>query len=426
MFRKPLPFNVKLLGGIALAVFVLAAYIGYTAISGPPFYPYKYLKVHYLTASNVVIHDDVRINSNRVGQVSNVAYSNGQAVVTVQMKPGTKVYKDASAGIGAVSSLGSEFVALDPGTPGAGLIGADGIPAARTTTPVEIDTVLSILNPKVSNALSTAVQTLGGGVAGQGQNINDLIGASPTLLPNLGTTMSTLADPATNLTGLIGATNLLSTRFVGRDQQLAALLGQMDTTLQAVNVENTAALQNTLTSTAPALTPAVPALDALTSAAAITGDAVTTLRPGLAAAGSGTPDLRTLLRDGVAPLNLVPGVSQQATPAFSDLAGTNQQLQHPVIPFLSQLITQSEPALSYLAPYSQDIFSFASNLSSALSQGNNDGNWLRIALFSGGQASSGLIGSPYTSSDTNQCRNPYPAPTQAYVNAKNFTAGTCP
>ncbi|MCU4184405.1 MlaD family protein [Acidiferrimicrobium sp. IK] len=423
MFRRPLPINAKLVGAIAVAVFVLAAYIGYTAISGPPFYPYSYVTIHYKTASNVVIHSDVRINTERVGQVSKVAYRNGQAVVTAQMNPGTKIYKNASASIGAVSPLGTEYVEINPGTPSAGPAPAGGIPVGRTTEPVEIDTVLSILNPKVSQSLSTAIQTLGTGVAGEGQNINDLIGASPTLLPNLGTTMSTLADPSTNLTGLIDATNLLSTRFAGRTQQLAALLGQMDTTLQAVNVNDTTALRQTLSSTAPALTAAVPALQALTSAAAATGNALTTLRPGLAAAGAGTPALRSLLRDGVQPLERVPGVSQQATPAFNDLAGTNAQLERPVAPFLAQLINQSQPLLSYLAPYSVDIFSLFSNLSSALSQGNADGKWLRIDLTEQGEALGGAAGSPAALSAATQCRDPYPAPGQAYQDVKT---GACP
>ena len=432
MFRKPLPVNAKLVGAIAVAVFALAAYIGYTAISGPPFYPYSYVTVHYVTAANVVIHDDVRINTERVGQVSKVSYKNGEAVVTAQMNPGTKVYKNASASIGAVSALGSEFVEIDPGTPSAGKEGADGIPVSRTTTPVEIDTVLSILNPKVSDSLSTAIQTLGSGVAAEGQNINDLINASPTLLPNLGTTSSTLADPSTNLTGLIDATNLLSTRFAGRTQQLSELLGQMDTTLQAIDVNDTSALQQTLSSTAPALTAAVPALNALTSAAAATGSAVTTLRPGLAAAGAGTPSLRSLLRDGVGPLQQVPGVSSEATPAFSDLAGTNQQLEQPTAPFLSQLINQSQPLLGYLAPYSQDVYSLFYNLQSALSQGNSDGNWLRIALFGGNEATNSATGAPASSATSVvapstpsgvQCRDPYPAPGKAYTDV--VKAGAC-
>lgn len=427
MFRRPLPVNPKLVGAVALAVFALAAYVGYTAISGPPFYPYTYVRAHYASAANLVIHDDVRIDAKRVGQVSSVVYSGGQAVLTLQMNPGTKVYRNASAGIGAVSALGSEYVALDPGTPSAGPLGAGGIPAERTSSPVEIDQVLSILTPKVADSLSTAVQTLGTGLAGQGQNINDVIGVSPTLLPDVGATMATLADPATETAGLIGATNLLASRFTGRTAALAALLGQMDTTLQAVDVGDTAALQHTLQATAPAVQAAVPALDALSSAAAATGSAVTTLRPGLAAAGSGTPALRTLLRDGVQPLGLVPGVSAQATPAFSALAGTNQQLHHPVAPFLSQLINQSDPLLTYLAPYSRDIFSLFANLQSSLSQGNGDGTWLRIASYLGTRSVTGLLPAPVgaAAAPTTECRDPYPAPGRAYQDHQT-AVGSCP
>lgn len=423
MFRRPLPISPKIVGGITLALFVLISYIGYTAISGPPLYPYSYTTAHYTTASNVVLHDDVRVNSLRVGQVSKIDYVNGQAVITLQMNPGTKVYDDARAGIGAVSALGSEFISLEPGSPGRGPIGSAGIPVERTTTPVELDQVLSILTPEKTKAFGQAIQTVGIGLANQGQNINDLIGNSPHLLPNITTVMNVLADPNTNTDGLITATNLLASRFDFRTQQLAALLGQMDTTLQAVNVDDTSALQATLASTAPALTPAVPALKTLTSAAAATGGAVATLRPGLAATGQGTPSLRTFLRDSVGPFNLAPGVAAQAVPAFSALAGTSQQLQQPVAPFLAQLINQANPGLVYMAPYSQDIFSLFANLGSALSDGNGDGNWLRIASFVGSRATSGLAGAPAPTSATAECRDPYPAPGQAY---KDKLIGACP
>ena len=422
MFRRPLPVSPRIIGSIAVGLALLASYIGYTAISGVPGYPYSYVSVHYPTAANLVLHNDVRIDSQRVGQVSAISYRDGGAVVRLQMNPGTKVYADASASIGDVSSLGSEYVQLDPGTPARGPLGPEGIPAARTTTPVELDTVLSILNPKVSSALAASVQTLGVGVSGQGQNLNDLISRSTTLLPDLATTSSTLADPSTNLTGLIAAGNLLASRFDGRTQQLQDLLGQFRTTLQAVDTQSTAPLQATIADTASALVPAIPALQSLTTAAARTGSALSDLQPGFAAAGANTPNLRGELREAVAPLALVPGVARLAVPAFSDLASTNQQIEAPTVPFLSTLINQSDPLLSYLAPYSGDTYSLLDNLQSALSQGNGDGTWLRIGLYEGAQAAAGGLGA----ASSTQCRDPYPAPGQSYRDASTYTGAGCP
>lgn len=427
MFRRPLPVSPRLLGILALVVAGLATFVGYNAINGVPGYPYKFVTAHYATASNLTLHDDVRESSQRIGQVTAIDYRDGSAAVKLQINPGTKVYADARASIGDVSSLGSEFVEIDPGTPSAGPIGSAGIPVSHTTTPVEIDTVLSVLTPKVSDQLASAVQTLGVGVSGQGQNINDLIGNSTTLLPNLGAVNANLADPATNLSGLIDAANLLSSRFNDRTQQIAQLLGQFDTTLQAVNTQDTSALQATIADTAPALVPAIPALQALTTASAATGNALQALQPGFAAAGSNTPNLRALLRESVPPLDSVPPVARQAVPALSDLANTGQIIEKPTVPFLSTLINVSQPLLTYLAPYSNDTYALFNNLQSSLSQGNPDGNWLRIGIYEGAEAVAlpGAQSTPAPTSAT-QCRDAYPAPGKAYTDGATFTGGTCP
>lgn len=422
MFRRPLPVSPRIIGAVAIGLALLASYVGYTAISGVPGYPYTYVTVHYPTAANLVLHNDVRVDSQRVGQVSGLRYDGTGAAVRLQLNPGYKVYGDASASIGDVSSLGSEFVELDPGHASSGPLGPGGVPASRTTTPVELDTVLSILNPTVSNALAASVQTLGTGVSGQGQNLNDLIGRSTTLLPDLGTTSSTLADPSTNLRGLIAAGDLLASRFDGRTQQLQDLLGQFRTTLQAVDTQATAPLQATVTDTASALPPAIPALQALTTAAARTGTALSDLQPGFAAAGANTPNLRGELREGVTPLSLVPPVARLAVPAFSDLAGTAQQVERPTVPFLSTLINQSDPLLTYLAPYSGDTYSLLANLQSALSEGNGDGTWLRIGIYEGAEAAAGGGGA----ASATQCRDPYPAPGQSYRDASTYTGAGCP
>lgn len=421
MFRRPLPVNPKLLGLVVVAVAVLASYIGFTAISGVPGYPYTYVTVNYATASNLAIHDDVRQDSQRIGQVSAITYHDGAARVRLQLDPGTKVHADASAGIGDVSSLGSEFVALDPGTPAAGPLGPSGIPTDHTTTPVEIDTVLSVLTPKVTDSLAAAVQTLGNGVATNGQNLNDLIGHSTTLLPHLGTTSATLADPATNLSGFIAAGNLLASRFDGRTAQLRALLGQFTTTLQAIDTQSTGPLQATIADTAPAVTAAVPALQSLTAAAATTGSAFAALQPGFAAAGANADNFRSLLRESVAPLNLVPGVAGQATPALGDLASTMTQIEKPTVPFFSQLVNASNPLLTYLAPYAGDTYALFDNLQSALSQGNGDGTWLRIGIYEGAEAAAGS-----NAAATTQCRDAYPAPGQSYADASTYTGAGCP
>jgi phospholipid/cholesterol/gamma-HCH transport system substrate-binding protein len=445
MFRRGLRFSPKVIGAVTLVVFLLLVYVAFTAINGAPGVPYADVDVTFPTASNLVQHDDVRVDSDRIGQVETITYKNGAAHVKLELNPGTKVYDNASASIGDVSALGSEYVELDPGTPNAGRLDSAGIPASRTTTPVEIDTVLSVLRPAQRNALAATIQTLGGAFGGQSQNINDLLAVAPSLLPNLGTVTDTLSESDTQLIPLLQATNLLASRFDGRTQQLAALLGQANTTLKAIDTQNTRALQATLDDAPPALTAATPALTDLASTAADTRDAVAALRPGLAAAGANTPNFRGLLREGVAPLDQVPGVATEATPGLTDLAQTSENLQKPVAPFLAELFNRADPLLTYLSPYSSDISALFSNLSSSLSDGDANGNWLRLAIYvtpsnadaisTANSLLSGVLGSsanliPTTTPSSSltpvaDCRDPYPRPGQAATD-RGPTNGTCP
>jgi phospholipid/cholesterol/gamma-HCH transport system substrate-binding protein len=446
MFRRGLRFSPKVIGAVTMVVFFLLVYVAYTAINGAPGVPYADVDVTFPTASNLVQHDDVRVDSDRIGQVETITYKNGAAHLQLELNPGTKVYNNATASIGDVSALGSEYVELDPGTPSAGRLDAAGIPASRTTTPVEIDTVLSVLRPAQRDALAATVQTLGGAFGGQSQNINDLLATAPSLLPNLGTVTDTLAENDTQLIPLLQATNLLASRFDGRTQQLGALLGQANTTLKAIDTQNTQALQATIDDASPALTAATPALTDLASTAANTRDAVAALRPGLAAAGANTPNLRGLLREGVAPLDQVPGVATDATPGLTDLAQTSGNLQKPVAPFLAELFNRADPLLTYISPYSSDISALFANLSSSLSDGDGNGNWLRLSLYLTPSAAdpvstvNSLLGAFLGSSGSSlipatanfssltpvtDCRDPYPAPGQAATD-RGPTNGACP
>jgi phospholipid/cholesterol/gamma-HCH transport system substrate-binding protein len=418
----------RLLGLGLMAVVIVTIYLAATAISGVPAYPYHYVTATFATASNVVAHNDVRVNGARVGQVSKITYDpkTNLSHVTMQLQPGTNVHADASAAVGAVSSLGSEYISLDPGTAASGPAPKGGIPLDHTTTPVEIDAILNILGPTQAQAAASAIRTLGVGLGGRGPDLNTIISTSRTLLPNMGTTTATLADPAAGLAPLIQASNLLASRFQGRTQQLSALLGHMDTTFGALDTLNGHALTDTINTAAPALPAFTPALNSLSAVAGQARVAFADLSPGLAAAGSGTPDLRTFLRQGVSPLQKVPGVSGQAVPGFNKLGITAAKAEAvspvttatPVVPFLAELMRNSNPLLTYLAPYTVDMTNLWNTLTNGLSKGDVMGNWLPFSITVDGRtlngnAQPGVI-----------ARCGYPAPDTSYL--LKVPSGGCP
>lgn len=417
--RKHRLFGVGLLVVVALAVFLAVK-----AINGVPLYPYHTVTATFQTASNVVGHDDVRVNGARVGQVLSTTYdpSTSLTKVKMQLQPDAPVYGDAKASVGSISALGAEYITLDPGHKAAGSLGPQGIPLARTTTPVEIDNILDILGPKQADALAATTQTLGTSFGGRGQDLNTVLSTAPTLLPNLGTTTSTLADPQTQLVGLMQASNLLSSRFQGRTQQLSQLLAEMDTTFAALDTQNGQALQSTINDAASTLPVLTPALGDLSSAAGQTAAAVTAVRPGLSALGAGTPDLRVLLRQGVSPLAKVPSVSRQAIPGIDGLATTFSvaHTTQPLDRFLVQLEAQANPLVTYLEPYRIDMTSLWDTLANGLSLGDQNGNWLPFTITVDGRTFNGAPDNALTG----RCGYPNPgAATAIRGNASQHTGG---
>lgn len=424
MARRSVAARHRLTGLGLLLVVAILIYLAVTAISGVPAYPYNYVSATLATASNVVPHDDVRIDGARIGQVSKITYdaATSQAHIQMQLQPGHTVYQDATASVGAISALGSEYISLQPGTATAGKLGTSGIPIGQTTTPVEIDSILNILGPKQADAAAAAVQTLGQGVGGRGQDINTLLGTAPTLLPNVATTTATLSDPTTALVPLISASNLLASRFQGRTVQLARLLDEMTTTFAAFDAQSGKALQATINDAAPTLPVLTPALNDLGAAAGQTADALGALRPGLAALGSGTPDLRVLLRQGVSPLDKVPGVAKQAVPGLAGLTttATVAQTTQPVARFIAQLEDQVNPLVTYLRPYTGDMTTLWDTLANGLGAGDVNGNWLPFTVTADGRSATGnpdplLLG-----------RCAYPSPgVAAHLHGNQATQG-CP
>ncbi|MGI8752643.1 MAG: MlaD family protein [Acidimicrobiales bacterium] len=417
----------RLLGLGLIAVVLVTIYLAATAISGVPAYPYHYVSATFSTASNVVAHNDVRVSGARVGQVSKITYDakTNLSHVTMQLQPGTDVHANATASVGAVSALGSEYISLDPGTAASGPPPKDGIALDHTTTPVEFDAILNILGPTQARATASAIRTLGVGLGGRGPDLNTIISTSRTLLPAMGTTTATLTDPAAGLVPLIQESNLLASRFQGRTQQLADLLANMNTTFAAIDTQNGHALTDTINAAAPALPVFTPALNSLSTVAGQAKVAFADLSPGLAAAGSGTPDLRTFLRQGVSPLRKVPSVSAQAVPGFHKLGITAAKAEAmspvqgatPVVPFLAELMRNSNPLLTYLAPYTVDMTNLWNTLADGLSKGDQNGNWLPFSVTVDGRSTTGN-----PAPGLGRCA--YPAPNTSYK--LTSTSGGCP
>lgn len=405
----------SVVGALAIAVFLGLIWFGYEVANGIPGVPYHNVTAQFADVAGLRTGNGVRVDSVRVGQVSAIGYRDHHATVTIQLPPGYKVYRDATAGIGARNALGVDFVELDPGHPSSGLLTSNVIPVQRTTGLVTYDRVIDIFRPPTAAALGQLLRTLGGGFGGHGADLQALLQHAPTDLADLSTISRALADPSTGLPQLLSSAELLASRFQGMYPQISSLIANLHATLAAVGTHGGTALSQTLSQAPATLAAARPALDALAAAAGTAAQAVGTLRPGLAALGQATPTLEQVLLQSLGPLHQLVPVATQAVPGVQALTTTARRAQ-PAAPLVRRAITSAAVPVAYLAPYAQEVSTWFTYARSATNQGDANGHWLRFIPVVGADSIAGVL----PTVDPLTCRNPFPAPGQAATQHGNL------
>jgi phospholipid/cholesterol/gamma-HCH transport system substrate-binding protein len=410
MFRRRLPVSPTLIGAVVFAVLSGALAFAFVSHNGIPGRHYTYATAAFeeLPAS-LRQGNDVRVSGVRVGQVDGVDYEGGEARVRMQLPGGFAVHRDATARVRSRSSLGQKFVEIDPGTPASGPLGASVISRDRTQSLVELDRVLDALDPATRAALASTVQVLGAGVGGRAQDLNDLLAAAPGLLADLGVTTGTLSEEQTRLVAFLAASERLAGRFAGREGELVALTDQLGRTLAALATDGGRPLRESLDRLPPTLDAVQPALDDLAAAASALRAGIHDLAPAAEALGTATPDLRAALRESSPVLGRTVPVDDLAAPALAALAGTLTDAR-PLAPALRRTAGAAAPLLDVLAPYAAELNLVFAHARDALSEGDANGNYLRImAILAGAEGYTGTV----PADNPAVRRNPYPAPGQA-------------
>ena len=392
-------------GIVTLVLFGIIVAIGtIVQVGGPlPLRTYTNVKAEFSDVGILKPGKDVKENGIRIGSVASIKYQDNKAMVTMRLDGDRKVYKDAHIELANTSVLGRKYVAFDPGTPSAGALGASTIPVSQTQSAKSVEDVLDTLDPKTRTALSSSLDELGTGLVGHGEDLHSTLAAAPGILDDLTTVSNAATSKDAQIPQLLASADLFASRFKDREDQLSGLLASANTTLDAVNVDDGEPLSKTIEVLPPTLKEAKTALDALNQPLADVKVAVQDLRPGASALGASTPDLRAVLRQGVKPLNKVPGVADKATPVVDDLTKTLVDAR-PLIPRVTKALFNANSLLAGLAPYSKDAGQFFNEntlLSGSVGAGKH--------FFAAEVSDAGLFsvaGIP----DPLYRREPYPAP----------------
>ena len=277
-------------GALALAVAVITTWLAFA--QDVPFVGGKYeLKAVFENAANIQSRSPVRIAGVQVGEVKGVEPLEGEdasaAVVTMEIDDaGLPIHEDAELKVRPRIFLeGNFFVELRPGSPSARELDSGAtLPVAQTSSPVQIDEVLTTLQSDPRSDLQTVVRELGGALSGEpapaedgdqdpdvrgetaGEALNDATRDGAQALR--GTAIvndALLGTELHDLSRLIGGAGRVSAALASRERELADLVTNFNRTTQALASEDEA-LRRSVALLPQVLDRANPALDALNAA----------------------------------------------------------------------------------------------------------------------------------------------------------------
>jgi virulence factor Mce-like protein len=156
-------------GLIALAVTVLGTYLAFA--KDIPFTHDREVSAVFRTANLIAERSPVRIAGVDVGKVVRVERHEDSdlARVTFTWETDQVLHRDATIKIRPRLFLeGNFYLDVKPGTPGAGALADDaGIPVAQTSTPVQLDQVLTALQTDTRGGLQEAIKGFGAALGGE-------------------------------------------------------------------------------------------------------------------------------------------------------------------------------------------------------------------------------------------------------------------
>jgi phospholipid/cholesterol/gamma-HCH transport system substrate-binding protein len=243
-------------GLIALVIVLIAVYLGFT--KDIPFTHGFRVNAVFESANSIRVNSPVRIAGVNVGKVKAVKPREGtdQALVTLEInKSGLPIHQDATAKIRPRIFLeGNFFVDLTPGSAGSPeLSDGDTIKVTNTSTPVQLDQVLTSLQSDTRQDLRDLLDTLATGLNSKptpaedkaadpstrgetaAQSWNDAYRDAPVALRGGSQVNEALlgVEPSRDVARLLAGTAKTTGALIVHEAQLKDLITNFNTTMAA-------------------------------------------------------------------------------------------------------------------------------------------------------------------------------------------------
>ncbi len=394
-----------------------------------PFNPQGYrVKVAFPYADQLATQADVRIAGVTVGKVIDKSLDpqGNRTLATLELdRKYAPIHENARAILRQKTIIGETYVEITPGSPQAKPVPDGGVlPRGQVENAVQLNQVLDALDPTTRHAFQTWQQQLSKAIAGNDQNLNNVLGNLPTF-----------AADATDILRVLDVEHASVVRLVQNGGTVFQAIGQDPATLRNLitsgetTFATTASVQNALAATFHVF-PTFENETKLTMTrlkrfALNTDPLVRELNPVAAQLGPTLRAVRTLspdLRRLFANLDPLITVSQTGLPAIRDVLRGASPLLNQLAPFLGEL----NPILDWLGLHQQLTSDFITNGAAGIAAkttsvgGGGTGHYLRQYSPIGAET----LGI-YPNRDANNRGNTYPPPLWL-ANPQNLQKGNFP
>ena len=178
----------------------------------------------------------VRVAGVRIGDIADVSYDEGVAVVTMDIdQEFLPIYKDATILLRPKTGLKDMFLELDPGTQAAGEYDeGDTIPVANTAPDVNLDEVLEFLDSDTRAYLRLLLVGGGEGLRGRGRDLGEVLKSLGPINQGLARLNSAVAKRRDSLARFIHNFNILTERVGSEPEEIAAFVDASNNALSAI------------------------------------------------------------------------------------------------------------------------------------------------------------------------------------------------
>ena len=357
-----------LVGAVVLAGAVIAG--GYLLATQHDGYEIKLVMPN---AANLLDGSRVEIDGKPVGSVTKLETRDTQALVTVSVDGAhAPLHAGSTAQVQWRGLLGERVVELMPGpATNPGIPPGAMLPAGSEQ--VELDQVLSALDPDTRSHLDSVVQQLNQSLQAHPKDIKATLDSAGPAVNELGEVLKAVGQDGPAIQNLISDLHQMMDPVVAHQAQVRGAIANLTSATDSLAAQQ-AQLQEALGAMPSTLDAARQTMDSVPAAVDASAPLLRDLQPATKQLAGLSQNLSPLLADlrptiaDLRPTLTAASALLQTTPALLDST-------HGVLPGVTQALTQLNPAVSFLRPYTPDLMGWLSNWGAAFANYDAQGHY---------------------------------------------------